>query len=525
MNRGLCNSCKKVVPAKTVERGGKIYLAKTCPKCGLTETLISSDARRYNNKRGLDTGASQRECHLHCLDCAHGKPPGIVFIDVTNRCNMNCPICVNNTPSDGFSFEPPMEYFKKIFEHFATYKPQPAMQLFGGEPTVREDLIDIIKLAQSYGLRARVLTNGLRLADEAYCRKIVETRVRLLLAYDGNNPALYRDLRGSVKAMELKEKALDNIGKVGKGRVTLMTVLSDYNAAQLPEFFRFCHERRAYIGSLYFLPLAHTWDSNEWEYSPEQMTTEDLERFVDQAFPDDHIEFLPAGLIGTLSAIRRCFRIKPLPFMGAHPNCESFYLFLSNGQEYVPFSRYLKGSPIDAAHGLVDAEQKLARRLEALDKSAFGRFLDKIRLKEEYLYLLGTLALIGVFRRHVKWGPYLKGRGIGKAWHALMIPLQLAFGLRAKTVMERHSNVQRALEVLALPLEDPTNIEADRMERCPSAFAYYDPREDQVHTVPFCTWNTLHRKTALSAVAEYYGTSQKNVGTREKRFAAAHAQV
>ncbi|MCX8038400.1 MAG: radical SAM protein [Candidatus Sumerlaeia bacterium] len=510
MNHALCNRCKQVVASQAVERDGKVYLAKSCPTCGPTETLISADARRYWNKHALDTGFTYRGCTIQCLGCDHGKSPSIVFIDITNRCNMNCPICVNNTPSDGFSFDPPLEYFEKIFKHFSTFKRPPAMQLFGGEPTVRNDLFDIIELAKSYGLRARILTNGIRLADEDYCRRLVETRVKLLLAYDGCNPEMYRSLRGTEKAMHLKQKALDNIGKIGRGRVTLMTVLSkDYNANELPDFFRFCHERRDYIEAIYFLPLAHTWDPAEWDYQPEQMTTEDLEILVDAAFPNDHIEFLPAAFLSTLRNLMRCLRVKNLPFMGAHPNCESMYLMFSNGEEYVPFSRYLRSSPMDTARALMEAEKRMAARLERFDRSALGRTLEKVGLKDTALFLMGILAVGGVMRRHVNFGAVLKGSGrLGRWYHGVSAVAQMAFGARTRRVLAKHMNIQGALEVLALPLEDLTNIESDRMERCPSAFAYYDPCDDEVRAVPFCAWNTLHRKEALHKVAEFYGTAQ-----------------
>ena len=85
-------------------------------------------------------------CSLNCTKCQIDHKPNMVFLDVTNRCNMNCPICINNTPSMGFLFEPPIEYFDTIFKHFAQITPKPSIQLFGGEPTVRNDLFDIIKL-------------------------------------------------------------------------------------------------------------------------------------------------------------------------------------------------------------------------------------------------------------------------------------------------------------------------------------------------------------------------------------------
>ena len=46
-----------------------------------------------------------------------------------------------------------------------------------------------------------MVTNGIKLADEEYCRKLIETRATILFAYDGDNPETYRVLRGNEKIL------------------------------------------------------------------------------------------------------------------------------------------------------------------------------------------------------------------------------------------------------------------------------------------------------------------------------------
>ena len=505
MNHALCNSCEKLAPAETVERDGKVYLVKSCPDCGPTETLVSSDARRYHSKRSLDAGFEHRTCKLNCLACRHGPQPGLLFVDVTNRCNLNCPICINNTPSMGFLFEPPIEYFDAIFKHYSTYDPPPAVQLFGGEPTVRDDLFDIIALARSYGLSTRVVTNGLKLADEDYCRRLIESKATILIAYDGANPETYRFLRGSAKALDLKHKALDNIGRIGGAKVTLMTLAArGFNDHELPDLFAYCHDRRDYIRAIYFMPLAHSWDSAEWDFDPERTTTEDIESIVDEAFPDHSVEFLPAGFPSQLPVLRRCLRIKPLPFLGVHPNCESSYLLISDGARYVPASRYLKSPLVEVARALRDAEQRLAHGVECLDAGWWGRLLGRLGLKDKALYLRGFRALASVLRRHGKPALLLKGRsGRGRLWHGLTVALKLAFGVKTRKVLERHTNVQGVLQLVVLPFEDKSNIETDRLERCPCAFAFMDPADGRVKDVPVCAWG-LHKTAAMRKIMAHY---------------------
>ena len=241
-NYAFCNNCKEISPVKHVERDGKIYLQKNCPKCGINEYLISSDASLYNKKRDF-TKIESVSCAMNCPSCGKHKEPDIIFIDTTNRCNMNCHICLNNVLSMGFKFEPRMEYFDKIFKHYAHRDPKPYVQLFGGEPTLREDLFDIIKLGKSYGYSVRVVTNGLKLADEKYCEQLSGLGAMINIGFDGLNPLMYSKLRGHPEALDLKLKALKNLAKLKRGKVVIMSVIDKgLNSKDTAEFLRFSLE-------------------------------------------------------------------------------------------------------------------------------------------------------------------------------------------------------------------------------------------------------------------------------------------
>jgi uncharacterized radical SAM superfamily Fe-S cluster-containing enzyme len=432
----------------------------------------------------------------------------MVFIDVTNRCNMNCPICINNTPSMGFLFEPPLDYFETIFKYFSTYDPKPPIQLFGGEPTVRKDLFEIIALARSYGLAPRVVTNGLKLADEKYCRELMETKatilVAILVAYDGANPELYRVLRGNPGALKLKVNAIKNIEKIGRAKVVIMSLVAKgFNDDTLPELFAFCHEHRGIVRGVYLMPLAHTWDSDKLGLEPERITTEDIERIVDDSYPDERIDFIPAGFLGEIQTFRKYLRIKPAPFSGAHPNCESMYLFISDGEQYVPLARYLKNSTLDFCKAFLEADTRLAQKAERLERSFTGRLLAKLGLKDRVLSVRAFLSAVSVFRQHVKLLRAMKGKGIGKLWHLGMLAVELFIGCKTQRALSRHTKAQAVLQIIVLPFEDPGDLETDRLERCPAGFAFIDPADNQVKYVPTCGWGRFKAKVMREIVDSY----------------------
>ncbi|MGD1212375.1 MAG: radical SAM protein [Candidatus Acidiferrales bacterium] len=503
MNRALCNKCQQLVAARHEERDHKIFLVKDCKKCGPTETLLSSNSDSYWRKRKMDSDFQYGNCGLSCLSCQH-KEPNIVFLDITNRCNLNCPICINNTPSMGFLFEPPIEYFDTIFKHFAQNTPKPSIQLFGGEPTVRKDLIEIIRLSRSYGLPTRVVTNGVRLADEEYCRQVVETRATILISYDGENAGMYKALRNHERCGELKHKAVDNIGRLGGKKVVLMTLVAKgYNDKELASIFAFCHERRDFVRGIYLMPLAHSWDPDKVDLKPERITTEDLEQAIEDAFPEDRVEFVPTNLLGRIPTLSRLLGIRDVPFVGGHPNCESMYLLISDGQRYRPLAHYLKGSLTDAAKDLLKLEERLAAREKTLERSLWGRTLASLHLRQAWLKLAMFKEIVRLGRRHIRIGEALGARGPAALWRGLRVGLGILCRQKTKTVLRRFTAVQAALQIIVLPFGDEENMETDRLQRCPAAFAYVDPEDGRVKHVPNCAWG-LHKAKVLREITDHY---------------------
>jgi hypothetical protein len=505
MNRAFCNRCRRLVEARHERRGGEVFLVKECPDCGSTETRLSSDAGRYFAKQRLDGQHEEAiPCGLNCPDCAQKEPPNFVFVDVTNRCNSNCPICINNTPSMGFLFEPPFEYFERLFEGLAKFDPRPAVQLFGGEPTVREDLFDIIALARSHKLRVRVVTNGLRLANEAYCRELAGTRSTILFAYDGANPQTYRVLRGNERHLEIKQRALENLSRVSGAKVALMTCLAaGFNDDELADLLQFCHDRRDMIRGVYLMPLAQTWDHSEFDLEPERITTEDVEEMLNECYPGERIEFVPAGLLGELETLAQCIGLKRSPFAGAHPNCESMYMMVSDGERYVPAARYFKTGLHEAVEELLAVEGRLERLKVRLGFSREAPLPDGLSARKLFLRIAAMLLIVSGARRHLRIGGLVKGKGLGKVWHVLAGIAGRLSGKGTKEILGRHAALQGRLQVIVLPFEDPYSLETERLQRCPNGFAYYDGERDLVNYVPACAWGE-HKSAVMRRIADFW---------------------
>ena len=262
-NVGLCNTCNARVPAEFVKRDGHVWIRKDCPEHGVTESLVSTDAATWQEKRDMwpYVTPEPKVCGLKCDQCHFDHKPNVAFIDVTNHCNMHCPICIATIRRMGYDYNPPLEYFDKIFAHISQWQPKPVVQLFGGEPTVREDLFEIIDLVRKHGMRPNVTTNGLRLADEEYCKKFCDARIGVRFAFDGFSADIYEKLRHNRPAYEKKLKALENLKKYTRRKQAIISCFAKgINDKHLAGLIQYVHDNRDWVSELLLIPLADTWD-------------------------------------------------------------------------------------------------------------------------------------------------------------------------------------------------------------------------------------------------------------------------
>jgi len=502
INLGLCNKCRARVPAEFFEHDQQVWIRKTCPECGVTESLVSNDMAAWKAKRDLYSYVPNEPvaCSLNCDGCHVDHKPNMVFLDVTNRCNMNCPICIATIRGMGFDFNPPLSYFEKIFAELGKMDPLPVVQLFGGEPTVREDLLEIIKIARKYRLAPHVTTNGIRLADENYCRKLCESRVAVRLGFDGVRPEIYQKMRNQPGACAKKLKAMENLRKYSRRKHTIIACAAKgINDQYMAEFLQYCHDNRDVVADVGLIPLTENWEEGTF-HAVETTTMEDVEKMVQDNVAGGKVEFIPAGLAYAARKMRSFFRTNPrsetLLLAGVHPNCESMTWLVSNGKHFISFSHYLKKSFGQAFVEFAEISKKLDPKLDRLDnKKAFDRLRGRVRILLTYApWTFKTLKLGAL------------------AWGALKYKLKgLQLKLTSKTASDGVTQKRRPrwiTRVAMLPFEEQHSVDAARMESCKAVFAYEDTEDGKVKTIPACLWYP-YRNDFLQKLSNKYGIAGK----------------
>ena len=87
---------------------------------------------------------------------------------LTYRCNINCSHCYNQRRE---SAELTAAEWKKIIK-ILWDQGVPHIDFTGGDPTLRDDLVELVTYAEDLGLITGLLTNGVRLADAAFVHRL-----------------------------------------------------------------------------------------------------------------------------------------------------------------------------------------------------------------------------------------------------------------------------------------------------------------------------------------------------------------
>src|SRR5512136_1014791 len=88
-----------------------------------------------------------------------------VYIEPTNRCNLNCVTCVRNVWTESLG-QMGMATFARVIEGLRAVTPPPVVFLGGfGEPLAHRDIVSMVTQAKALGARVELITNG-TLLDE-----------------------------------------------------------------------------------------------------------------------------------------------------------------------------------------------------------------------------------------------------------------------------------------------------------------------------------------------------------------------
>jgi hypothetical protein len=462
--KSICPECLKALDATIYEDEGKVFIKKECPEHGAFQELYWSDYDQYMRAEkfrdegdGLENPRTQKVngCPNDCGICPeHKSHTALAIIDVTNRCNLACPICFANASAAGYVYEPTKEQIFGMLENLRANKPvkATALQFSGGEPTIRKDLIECIKKAKELGFQhVEVNTNGVRLSQSVdYCRELKEAGASTIyLQFDGLTSDVFKFIRG-VDLLDMKMKAIENCRQAGlHSLVLVVTLVKGVNDHQLGDIINFAVKNFDVVRCINIQPVSLCGRLPKQERENMRITISDFMHEVEKQTNGQikASDFFPVPSVASVSKAIGALKGRRYLEFTAHPHCGmATYLFIENG----------KVKPITQ---LANVEAFFAGMKNVSAKASEGH---KTRA---YLSLLGSL-------RHVKFSFMRK-----------LLPVVTKGDYKALGDLQRKSLLLSSMHFM-----DLYNFDIERVQRCVIHYAVPDGR-----IIPFCSMNNFHR--------------------------------
>ncbi len=475
--RSLCPNCHKIIDAAVVEEDSKVWLEKSCKEHGSFREVYWSDAEMFRRAEkysvegkgvanpAINIDPAKVVCPYNCGLCTrHKSQTALGNVFVTNRCNKRCRYCfagVDNIKRNGFVYEPSFEQIKGMLHTLRNERPVPteAVQFTGGEPTLRNDMLDIVREAVKAGFKYILLnTNGIMFAlDPDLPKKYKEAGVNVVyMSFDGitekTNPKNHKYI----------PKIIENCRKANLPITLVPTLINGVNDHEIWNIVRFALDNIDIVRSVNFQPVSFVGTmagslKNERKRIKQRITIPDLVKKLEEqsngAIPAKG--FYPITSVAPISAIISGVRGgKPVPEFTCGTHCgEATYVF-KDGEKIVPVSEFididaffrlmkeLSAEKLNTAVGKVRATAKLYQKIDEIaDKKKMPKNIDL------------TSTLIGLLTNNTKVLDKFH-------WDSLMIG--------------------------AMHFMDAYNYDVDRVQRCVIHYAVPDGR-----IIPLCAFNVL----------------------------------
>ncbi len=153
--------------------------------------------RKLNKLRRVGPGEACRLILKRVKKRLHIVPevPPIVFIEITNRCNLDCVMCDRSSMKRKSEFME-LDLFKKIIDNAARIGvPDLKLNRFG-EPLMHPNLLEMVRYAKAKNFAKVYFTSNALLLDEEKARVLIELGLdAITFSIDGATKATYEAIR------------------------------------------------------------------------------------------------------------------------------------------------------------------------------------------------------------------------------------------------------------------------------------------------------------------------------------------
>tara|TARA_Y100000034_G_scaffold137009_1_gene218361 strand:- start:9664 stop:10908 length:1245 start_codon:yes stop_codon:yes gene_type:complete len=306
-----CTVCNKKHDAQIVRKGKKVLFNYIC-KDKLKSIKISNDYGVFMHLRSYHKKTKFVKYNFKWFN----------MIELTNKCNYNCPICyasANEIDAKDFTIKEINNYLDKSSNRFIC--------LSGGEPTLLPNFNEIIKNIKKKGLRTLLFTNGHSLGKNSLLAHSLKKSGLFAVAiqFDTFNPNLHLRIRGNDE-IKIKKRAIDNCIK-SKLWTGLISVILKQNLKEVKDILQYTKFKQPLINVIQFQPAVIT---GRFNYPKNE-----------RVYRDDIINEIIKSSIFKEVSLNSFF---PYPKFNpwranVHPDCGALLIIFKYKNRYIPLDK------------------------------------------------------------------------------------------------------------------------------------------------------------------------------------------
>ncbi|GIG56158.1 hypothetical protein Lfu02_05300 [Longispora fulva] len=188
-------------------------------------------------------------------------------VHLTDICNSKCSFCIVDSPfvkEDSISRKRVSRFLKENAD-----KGYEAVNIHGGEATIRKDLMEILDEIRDLGYPTVYLqTNGRKMAHMKYTQELVDKGVALFIVSMHGATSLTQDrISKSLGSFDQAVRGLRNIKETG-AKIRTNSVVCKDNFTEIPDIATLCMDLGADHVNISALHTAGTAFRNFWEVTP-----------------------------------------------------------------------------------------------------------------------------------------------------------------------------------------------------------------------------------------------------------------
>jgi uncharacterized radical SAM superfamily Fe-S cluster-containing enzyme len=294
----ICSTCLRRIEASIIIKDEQVLMDKWCPQHGRERVLIADDAAYYRMARErfikppelpqMFNTERKWGCPYDCGLCPeHMQHSCLSLIEVTDHCNLRCPICYADSGPHRPGYRD-MATIERMLDAVVANEGEPdVVQISGGEPTLHPHFFDILDAARRRPIRhLMVNSNGLRIAKEPEFVERLATYLpafELYLQFDSLRDEVHQELRGA-KLRDIRLRALENLNKHDISTTLVVTVKKGLNDDELGEIIDFALKQPCVRG-VTFQPIQHAGRAEGFDPAVNRLTLTEVRRRILEQSP------------------------------------------------------------------------------------------------------------------------------------------------------------------------------------------------------------------------------------------------